>query len=96
MGVRDPPFASRFLSKQPTIFRWRKLRNLASTLSLTQCDSPPPLPPLENPGYAPVLSVKCFGMSFLWIRSKRQSQRYLFRARNDLSRTKDNVGLLSF
>ena len=41
-----------------------------------------------------IISKMFSGMSFLWIRSKRQSQRYLFRARNDLSGTKDNAGLL--
>ena len=36
------------------------------------------------------------GMTFLWIRSKRQSQHYLFRARNDLSRHQRQRGFTLF
>ena len=35
--------------------------------------------------FFPYIISKMFsGVSFLWIRSKRQSQHYLFRARSDL------------
>ena len=40
-GARDPLFVSLFLSKQPTIFRWRKRHNMVNTLCLTQFDPPP-------------------------------------------------------
>ena len=43
-GVRDP-LCKPFLSKQTLIFGWRKQVRI---LCLTQCDRPPPHPPLQK------------------------------------------------
>ena len=57
VGLPLPP-RSLLIRKNVTFSKTRRRcrhTNLVSTLGVTQCDPLPPLPPLKNPSYAPVL-----------------------------------------
>ena len=61
--VSDPPIVRLF--KQKSFIRWRKRHdNVVKTLTLTQCDFLPPLPPPtpaafeKNAGYAPGIDLE--------------------------------------